>query len=90
MQRLLPLSAISPPMRVALVEVDYEPLPPVIDPFKALEPDSPLVRPDREQKTNHIWHWEAGDAARTDEIFQSAEVVVKQDLYIPAHSRLLN
>ena len=68
---------------VALVEVDYEPLPPVIDPFKALEPDSPLVRPDREQKTNHIWHWEAGDAARTDEIFQSADVVVKQDLYIP-------
>ena len=68
---------------VALVEVDYEPLPPVIDPFKALEPDSPLVRPDREQKTNHIWHWEAGDAARTDEIFQSADVIVKQDLYIP-------
>lgn len=68
---------------VALVEVDYEPLPPVIDPFKALEPDAPLVRPDREAKTNHIWHWEAGDKAHTDELFQQAEVVVKQDLYIP-------
>ena len=48
---------------ITLVEVEYEPLPPVVDPFKALEADSPLVRPDREQKTNHIWHWEAGDAA---------------------------
>jgi len=68
---------------VALVDVEYEPLPPVIDPFKALEPDAPLVRPDREQKTNHIWHWEAGDAAHTDDLFNSAEVVVHQDLYIP-------
>ena len=67
----------------ALVEVDYEPLPPVIDPFKAMEADSPLVRSDREQKTNHIWHWEAGDAARTDADFAQAEVVVKQDLYLP-------
>ena len=33
---------------ITLVEVDYEPLPPVIDPFKALEADSPLVRPDRD------------------------------------------
>jgi aerobic carbon-monoxide dehydrogenase large subunit len=67
----------------ALVEVEYEPLSPVIDPFKALEPDAPLVRPDREQKTNHIWHWEAGDHARTDELFNQAEVVVSEDLYIP-------
>ncbi len=68
---------------ITLIDVEYEPLPPVIDPFKALEPDSPLVRPDREQKTNHIWHWEAGDANRTDELFKNAEVVVQQDLYIP-------
>ncbi|HZC04572.1 MAG TPA: aerobic carbon-monoxide dehydrogenase large subunit [Ktedonobacterales bacterium] len=68
---------------ITMIDVDYEPLPPVVDPFKALEPDAPLVRPDREQKTNHIWHWEAGDAARTDELFQQADVVVKQDLYIP-------
>ncbi|MEO7001643.1 MAG: aerobic carbon-monoxide dehydrogenase large subunit [Ktedonobacterales bacterium] len=68
---------------VALVEVEYEPLQPVIDPFKALQADSPLVRPDREQKTNHIWHWEAGDAAQTDAAFQQAEVVIQQDLYIP-------
>src|SRR5690242_855832 len=68
---------------ITLIDVEYEPLPPVVDPIKALEPDAPLVRPDREQKTNHIWHWEAGDAGKTDEAFQSAEVVVAQDLYIP-------
>jgi carbon-monoxide dehydrogenase large subunit len=68
---------------VTLIEVDYEPLTPVVDPRKALESDAPLVRPDRENKTNHIWHWEAGDQRRTDELFEEAEVVVKQDLYIP-------
>src|SRR5689334_23539907 len=68
---------------ITLIDVEYEPLPPVVDPIKALEPDAPLVRPDREQKTNHIWHWEAGDAGKTDEAFASAEVVVKEDLYIP-------
>src|SRR5689334_14536431 len=30
---------------VAAVEVEYEPLEPVIDPARALQPDSPLVRP---------------------------------------------
>jgi carbon-monoxide dehydrogenase large subunit len=68
---------------ITLVDVEYDPLPPVIDPFKAMQADAPLVRPDREQKTNHIWHWEAGDAAKTDEVFKQAEVIVKQDLYIP-------
>src|SRR5579859_3850041 len=68
---------------ITLIDVEYEPLPPVVDPFKALDPEAPLVRPDREQKTNHIWHWEAGDASRTDELFNNAEVIVHQDLYIP-------
>src|SRR5260221_3856567 len=68
---------------VALVDVEYEPLTPVVDPRKALEPDAPLGRPDREQKTNHIWHWEAGDSGRTDELFSQSEVVVAEDLYIP-------
>jgi aerobic carbon-monoxide dehydrogenase large subunit len=66
-----------------LVDIDYEPLPVVVDPFKALEPDAPLLRPDREQKDNHIFHWEAGDAGKTAQAFADAEVVVEQDLYIP-------
>ncbi|HEY7350753.1 MAG TPA: aerobic carbon-monoxide dehydrogenase large subunit [Ktedonobacterales bacterium] len=69
---------------VALVEVDYEPLPPVVDPYKALDPSSPLVRPDHADKnTNHIWHWESGDKARTDQLFNEAEVVVKEHMYLP-------
>src|SRR5690242_19424521 len=66
-----------------LVDVDYEPLPVVVDPFKALEPDAPLLRPDREQKSNHIFHWEAGDAAKTAQTFDAAYVVIEQDLYNP-------
>lgn len=65
------------------VDVEYEPLEAVVDPFKALEPDSPLVRPDKETGTNHIWHWEAGDKEATDKIFEEAEVIVKENLYIP-------
>ena len=68
---------------VAAIEVDYEPLPVVVDPKKALEPGAPVLREDREQKNNHIWHWEVGDKAGTDKAFREADVVVKQDLYIP-------
>ena len=69
---------------VALVEVDYEPLEPVVDPYKAMQPGSPLVRPDHADKnTNHIWHWESGDKARTDQLFDEAEVTVKEHIYIP-------
>src|SRR5256885_8648174 len=73
---------------VAAVEVDYEPLQVVVDPKKALEPDAPLLRPDKKDKqpTNQIWHWEVGDRAATDATFAEAAAngtVVKQDLYIP-------
>ncbi len=66
---------------VAAVEVDYEPLPVVVDPKKALEPGATKVRDDKE--SNHIWHWEVGDKAATDQAFEEAEVTVKQDIYIP-------
>jgi carbon-monoxide dehydrogenase large subunit len=66
-----------------LVYVDYEPLPVVVDPFKALEPDAPILREDREQKSNHIFHWEAGDREATEELFRNAPVVVKQDVRFP-------
>jgi carbon-monoxide dehydrogenase large subunit len=64
------------------VLVDYEPLEAVVDPHKALE-DKILVREDKEKKTNHVWHWSAGDVAATDAVFASAAHVVKQDIYIP-------
>ena len=68
---------------VPLVEVDYEPLPPVMDPAMALEPDAPLVRPDRAQKSNHIWHWEVGQKEATEQALQQSDVVVRQEIYIP-------
>ena len=67
-----------------LVEVDYDPLPVVVDPFKALEPDAPVLRTDKpDKKDNHIWHWEWGDRTATDKAFDEAEVTVKEDIYIP-------
>jgi carbon-monoxide dehydrogenase large subunit len=57
-----------------LVEVEYEELPVLVDPHKALDPDAPILRNDREQKTNHIFHWEVGDRQATDKAFENAEV----------------
>jgi carbon-monoxide dehydrogenase large subunit len=69
---------------VDAVDVDYDPLPVVVDPFKALEPGAPVLRTDKkDKKDNHIFHWEAGDRKATDGAFASAEVTVKQDIYLP-------
>jgi carbon-monoxide dehydrogenase large subunit len=69
---------------VEAVEVDYEPLPVVVDPFKALEPGAPVLRTDKkDKKDNRIFHWEVGDRAATDKAFAEADVTVKQDIYIP-------
>ncbi len=62
--------------------VDYEPLDPVMDPYEALE-DKVIVREDKELKTNRIWHWEAGDKEKTDDVMANAAHVVKQSMYIP-------
>jgi len=68
----------------AAVEVEYDPLPVVVDPKKALEPGAPVLRTDKkDKKDNHIWHWEWGDAPATDRAFRDAEVTVKEDIYIP-------
>src|SRR5690242_13473805 len=68
---------------VPLIEVGYEPLPPILDPHKALEPDAPLVRPDRDKKDNHIFHWEVGQREDTAQALKDSDVVVTQDIYIP-------
>ena len=67
-----------------LIQVEYEALPPVIDARKALDPGAPVIRTDLDGKTdNHIFDWEAGDAAATDAVFADAEVVVAQDIVYP-------
>ena len=80
---------------VEALDVDYEELPPLLDPFKALEPDAPLLREDIKDKAdgahgprehyNHIFTWTAGDEAATQEAFANADVVVKEYL---AHPRV--
>src|SRR5258708_40162864 len=62
-----------------LVEVDYEELPVLVDPRKALDPKSPVLRDDREDKTNHIFHWEVGDKQATDNTFKNAPVNARAD-----------
>ena len=67
-----------------LINVDYEPLPPVIDAERALDPGTPVVRDDLPGKTdNHIFDWEAGNEAATAAVFARADVVVTQDMLYP-------
>ena len=67
-----------------LIDVDYEPLPVVIDAKRALDAEAPVIRDDLEGKTdNHIFDWEAGDKAATDAAFAAADVVVAQDILYP-------
>ncbi|HEY8171424.1 MAG TPA: aerobic carbon-monoxide dehydrogenase large subunit [Candidatus Limnocylindria bacterium] len=70
---------------VAAVDVDYEPLQVVVDPFKALEPGAPVLRPDRgeDKQNNHIWHWESGDRAKAEAGLAASEVRIKERIYIP-------
>ena len=67
----------------AAVNVDYQELKPVIDAHKATDPDMPILRTDKGKDTNHNWHWEAGDRAATEAVFAAADVVVKEQIYIP-------
>ncbi|MFD5793837.1 aerobic carbon-monoxide dehydrogenase large subunit [Streptomyces diastatochromogenes] len=67
-----------------LIDVEYEPLPPVVDARRALDADAPVIRDDKEGQTdNHVFDWSAGDKERTDEVFAAADVVVEQDMLYP-------
>jgi carbon-monoxide dehydrogenase large subunit len=64
------------------VMVEYEPLPVVSSPFEA-QKDEVLLRPDREQKTNHIYHWEVGDEDGTDQALAASHTRIKERLWFP-------
>ncbi|MEV8511026.1 aerobic carbon-monoxide dehydrogenase large subunit [Dactylosporangium sp. NPDC051484] len=67
-----------------LIEVDYEPLPVVADAKQALAEGAPVIRDDKEGKTdNHIFDWSAGDKEQTDRVFAESEVVVAEDILYP-------
>jgi carbon-monoxide dehydrogenase large subunit len=62
-----------------LIEVEYEDLPVLVDPHRALDADAPILRNDREEKTNHIFHWEVGDRQAADQELQNAPVRARVD-----------
>ncbi|MBV8378752.1 MAG: xanthine dehydrogenase family protein molybdopterin-binding subunit [Verrucomicrobia bacterium] len=59
---------------VDLVDVDYEPLPAVMDPEKALQEDSALTHPELGTNVAFIWKLPAGDV---DAAFKEADKVFK-------------
>ena len=63
-----------------LVDVEYEPLDPVTDPFVAMQ-DATILRDDREAKTNHIYHWEVGKREETDAALAASDVHVNERVY---------
>jgi carbon-monoxide dehydrogenase large subunit len=67
-----------------LIDVDYEPLPAVVDAKRSLDPDAPIIRDDIEGKTNnHIFDWDAGNKEETDAAFAKADVVVTEEMLYP-------
>jgi carbon-monoxide dehydrogenase large subunit len=74
------------------VEVDYEELPVIVDPFKALEPGATVLREDLTTLTgahgprrhpNHIFLWETGDREATEQAIGAAEVVAEEMIHYP-------
>jgi carbon-monoxide dehydrogenase large subunit len=61
-----------------LIEVDYEPLPVVVDAKKATETGAPQLH--ENAPNNIVMEWECGDKARADAAVASAEVVVKEQI----------
>ncbi|MEM6460337.1 MAG: aerobic carbon-monoxide dehydrogenase large subunit [Pseudomonadota bacterium] len=71
-----------------LVDVDYEELPVLVDAFKAMDDDAPLLREDIKDKKegahgprkhhNHIFLWEEGDEEGANKALADAEVTVEE------------
>src|SRR5262245_18250951 len=77
----------------ALVEVDYEELPAIVDPKKSMDKDAVIIREDIADKKevghgprthpNHIFTWEAGNKAAADAAFKCAEFTVREEILNP-------
>jgi carbon-monoxide dehydrogenase large subunit len=65
-----------------LVDVTYEPLDPVVDPYQS-KLDKIILRDDREAKTNHIYHWEVGEREKTDAAIAKSDVMIKERILSP-------
>lgn len=75
---------------VELVEVEYEELPVLVDPFKSLQSDV-VLREDLDPTApgahgprkhhNHIFTWETGDEDGTNAVINDADVVATEEMY---------
>src|ERR1700742_688426 len=70
---------------LSLIDVEYDPLPPVVNARKALDPDAPLIRDDKDGQRDNLASptWEAGDEAATDKAFEEADTGGPRDLIYP-------
>src|SRR5215212_6620315 len=70
---------------LALIDVEYEPLPAVVNARKALDPEAPLIRDDKSGQRDNLASptWEAGDKEATDRAFAEADTVVSRDIIYP-------
>jgi len=60
---------------IDLIEVDYEPLTPVVDPEKAIEKGSPVLYDGHKDNVAYRWELEGGDVKAA---FKKADKVIKQ------------
>jgi len=63
---------------LALIDVDYEVLPVVVDAKKATEANAPQIH--ENAPNNIVMEWQCGDAAAVDKAFKEAEVTIKQPI----------
>ncbi len=61
-----------------LIDVDYEPLPAIVDAEKATQPGAPQIH--ENAPNNVVMDWQVGDKSGTDQALGEADVVVKQRL----------
>src|SRR5256886_5115067 len=68
-----------------LIDVEYEPLPAVVNARKALDPDAPLIRDDKDGQEDNLASptWEAGDAEATDRVFAEADTIATRAIIHP-------
>ena len=66
------------------IDVEYEPLPVIVNPRQAVAEGAPVIRDDKEgQAGNVIYDWEVGDAEGTEQAFAQADVVSRLQLHYP-------
>ena len=66
------------------VVVDYDPLPVITSPLQGLESDAPIIRTDKEDKTDNVaYEWSSGDTDLTADAFAKADRVVTLETHYP-------